>query len=79
MAINQPTIASMCGDKCFLNLIQNRGDNRLWLRFRNYTTIFVLCVDQGCQAYGPRVKTGPLRGWIRPAGWFRKEKTSFAW
>jgi len=29
-------------------------------------------LDQGCQTYGPRAKTGPLRGWIRPAGWFCK-------
>jgi len=46
MAINQPiTIVSICGDKCFLTLMQNRGNNRLWLRCRNYTTIFILCVD----------------------------------
>jgi len=37
-------------------------------------------LNQGCQTYGPRAKTGPLRGWIRPAGWFCKVKTSlFAW
>jgi len=37
-------------------------------------------VNQGCQTYGPRAKTGPLRGWIRPAGWFCNVKTSlFAW
>jgi len=29
----------------FLTLLQNRGGNRLWLRFRKYTTIFTLCVD----------------------------------
>ena len=35
---------------------------------------------QGCQTYGPWAKTDPLRGWIRPAGWFCKVKTSlFAW
>jgi len=27
-------------------------------------------LEQGCQTYRPRAKTGPLRGWIRPAGWF---------
>jgi len=27
---------------------------------------------QGCQTYGPRAKSGPLRGWIRPAGFFVK-------
>jgi len=36
-------------------------------------------IDQGCQTYGPRAKTGPLRGWIRLEGWFRKGKTSLAW
>jgi len=25
-------------------------------------------LKQGCQTYGPRAKTGPLCGWIRPAG-----------
>jgi len=25
-------------------------------------------VEQGCQTYSPRAKTGPLSGWIRPAG-----------
>ena len=35
---------------------------------------------QGCQTYGLRAKFGPLRGWIRPAGWFCEIKTSlFAW
>jgi len=29
-------------------------------------------LDQGCQTYGPRAETGPLWGWIRPAGWFCK-------
>ena len=39
-----------------------------------------LALDQGCQTYGPRAKTGPLRGWIGPAGWFCKLKSSlFAW
>jgi len=31
---------------------------------------FKLPLSQGCQTYGPRAKTGPLRGWIRPTGWF---------
>jgi len=35
---------------------------------------------QGCQTYGPRAKSGPLRGWIPPAGWFREIKIFlFAW
>jgi len=35
-------------------------------------TLFVCYydVEQGCQTYGPRAKSGPLRGCIRPAGWF---------
>ena len=36
-------------------------------------------LDQGCQTYDQRAKTGPLQGWIRPAGWFCKVKTLFAW
>ena len=44
MAINQPTILSICG-KRFLTLMQSRGNNRLWLRCRNYTIIFILSVD----------------------------------
>ena len=37
-------------------------------------------LNQGCQTYGPRAKTGPLRGLISPTGWFCKVKTSlFAW
>ena len=37
-------------------------------------------LHQGCQSYGLRAKTDPLRGWIQPAGWFCKVKTSlFAW
>jgi len=31
---------------------------------------------QGCQTYGPGAKIGSFRGWIRPAGWFCKVKTS---
>jgi len=30
-----------------------------------------LNIQQGCQTYSQRDKTGPLRGWIRLAGWFR--------
>jgi len=29
----------------FLNLLQSRANNRLWLRFRKYPTFFTLCVD----------------------------------
>jgi len=32
-------------------------------------------LEQGCQKYGPRAKSGPLRGWIRPAGSFCEIKT----
>ena len=28
----------------FLNFLQSRGNNRLWLRYRKYTTVFTLCV-----------------------------------
>jgi len=45
-----------------------------------YCPQFCLGLHQGCQTYGPRAKSGPLRGWIRPAGWFCEIKTSlFAW
>jgi len=29
----------------FLNCSASRGNNRLWLRFRKYITVFTLCVD----------------------------------
>jgi len=42
--------------------------------------IEIIELDQGCLTYGPRAKTGPLRGWIRLAGWFCKVKASlFTW
>ena len=36
-----------CNDKYLLTLVQSRSNNRLWLRFRKYTTVFTLCVDCG--------------------------------
>jgi len=49
-------------------------------RSKHCTTIQMNTLVQGCQTYGPRAKTGPLRGWVRPAGWVFKVKTSlFAW
>jgi len=54
-------------------------------QLRNHATItqpiaLAECLSQGCETYGTRAKSGPLRGWIRPAGWFCKVKTSlFAW
>jgi len=50
--INQQTAVLLCGDKYFLTLLQNRGDNRLWLRFRKCTNIFTLCVDCVGQTHG---------------------------
>jgi len=45
--LNQPA------DRCvklrrqvLLTSLQSRGENRLWLRSRKYTTIFTLCVEQ---------------------------------
>jgi len=35
----------------FLNLLQSRGNNRLWRRFRKYATVFTLCVDWVGQTY----------------------------
>jgi len=29
----------------FLDLLQSRGNNRLWLCFRKCTTVFTFCVD----------------------------------
>jgi len=57
MAINQPTILSICG-KRFLTLMQSRGNNRLWLRCRNYTIIFILSVDWAGPWPGFRSKGG---------------------
>jgi len=34
-----------------LTVLQSRGENRLWLRFPKYTTIFTLCVDCVGQTY----------------------------
>jgi len=35
----------------FLNFLQSRIDNRLWLCFRKYTTIITVCVDWVGQIY----------------------------
>jgi len=32
------------------------------------TPFYSLILNQGCQTFGPRGKSGPLRGWILPAG-----------
>ena len=38
-----------CGENYFLTLEQSHGDNRLWLRFRKYLTVFTLCVVKHMQ------------------------------
>ena len=40
-----------CSAKCFLTLVKSCGDNQVWLRFRNYTTIFTLYVDRVDRTY----------------------------
>jgi len=40
-----------CSAKCFLTLVKCCGDNRVRLRFRNYTTIFTLYVDRVDRTY----------------------------
>jgi len=35
--INEPTVVLSCSDKYFLLLVQSRGNNHLYLRFRKHT------------------------------------------
>ena len=59
---------------------RNFSLNRYTYRQRSSMKSSFLALVQRCQTYDPRAKTGPLRGWIRPAGWFCKVKASlFAW
>jgi len=39
--INESTVVLSCSDKCFLLVVQSRGDDQLYLRFRKRT----FCAD----------------------------------
>ena len=83
----QQLVGAMCEQPMLFFNFFNLGDSfKSWcLDSMKLFKAFVVCkthdvVAQGCQTYGPRAKSGPLRGWIRPAGWFCEIKTSlFAW
>jgi len=37
--------------KVLLTSLQSCGENRLWLRFRKYSTIFTFCVERVSETY----------------------------
>jgi len=62
--INQPN--NRCVNPLRQQVLNSRGGNRLWLRFRNYITIFILFVDWVGQTYeyvsflGGHVQLSPI-------------------
>ena len=53
-ATGQDQLADRCVKlrrQVLLTSLQSRGENRLWLRFRKYSTIFTFCVERVGESY----------------------------